>query len=1078
MKEKTKFTSIAEMQTEKSDWVTQTKALNNFEGIRNTLTNIYTSSGHFVYELIQNAEDVDATEIIFKLEKNKLIFRHNGTRLFNLDDIDSITNIGDSTKKDNGTTIGKFGIGFKSVFEYTETPEIKSGKYHFKIEELFIPVSISDNENFEDTTIELPFNGFKGPVKCYDEIKDSLSNLKSDTLLFLRKINSIKCYYENTEIILNRIDNISDEKCPNKTCRLYKSKSENLISEPEIITSHYRRNFKEIEITDENGNKKTITIGVAFRISKEKELNTWNIKPIYKKGTKIPNGKIYAYFPCKKEEKRFCFHMHAPFALTVDREKLRENDTANNEVIKALGMLINETILEFKKDKLIGLPLYNALPNTKDDIDLGQFEPIQNAVIDCFKQNELVLMNNGTYNDANNKFIGYSNIQELLKDNLLAEMYNEKFPDQQYYWVKTPLKNSRDYNFYLSIGIKEFTVVDFLKTLIDIKKGKNDLYNRLIITIENNKSTWFIKLYSLMKERPSAFSTMIQDIRALDLCYCEEKKVYPFKDCFLPDKISKIPDYKIHYINSEIIDTETKDTYVEVKKIKDFLEDTLKIPVYTMSNFIEQLCIEFEREDSEKKDGKKFILELYKLYKNERNIIEVIKKRKILKTDEGFWVTPEKCYLPEEYNDNIKNISIFYDFYNLKQSSSYTKIFKLSPDYISLFENKKDLSDFIFFLKNIGIYYSLPLKLSSCENNSNWSQINREAEKSAGGNRYITDEDWKIDCLNDFLRRKPNEAVFELIWSFLINCDAKDYSKCKYKTATKLKLKVYDSELVNCLLKNEWVLQKRDNEITFTTPENAVKKYLPAEYQKNIDDYDYLSNWCTILHLGRNDQLNSEQQKKEDAVFESVGLDLELVRMLQDLQKFDVNPQALKEFMENMKNDLNSRITDENFFINENADVDRIKNKARENFNNAGDANFEKRDRNVRLGNTGVKAMAEAFLKERYSDDYNRVHCQICKKTMPFKRPDGQDYFEVIQLFNTKLILKEVKENYILTCPVCSAKYQVYFHNKEKQAELYRKIKHSQEHIQSFSVEMDGEEIIDFENTHIIALRTMIQENE
>jgi hypothetical protein len=68
---------------------------------------------------------------------DKLIFAHNGTRRFsvsnpetedsdrasgNLGDINAITSIANSNKTD--ASIGKFGVGFKAVFQYTATPRI------------------------------------------------------------------------------------------------------------------------------------------------------------------------------------------------------------------------------------------------------------------------------------------------------------------------------------------------------------------------------------------------------------------------------------------------------------------------------------------------------------------------------------------------------------------------------------------------------------------------------------------------------------------------------------------------------------------------------------------------------------------------------------------------------------------------------------------------------------------------------------------------------------------------------------------------------------------------------------------
>src|SRR4051812_37014902 len=76
------------------------------EGIRRLLSELYPDNAHFIYELLQNAEDAEASEVEFELCADGLEARHNGSRSFSLEDIDSIANIGDSTKKDDETQIG------------------------------------------------------------------------------------------------------------------------------------------------------------------------------------------------------------------------------------------------------------------------------------------------------------------------------------------------------------------------------------------------------------------------------------------------------------------------------------------------------------------------------------------------------------------------------------------------------------------------------------------------------------------------------------------------------------------------------------------------------------------------------------------------------------------------------------------------------------------------------------------------------------------------------------------------------------------------------------------------------------
>lgn len=44
----------------------------------------YSDQAHFIYELIQNADDAGATSARFVLEENRLIFSHNGSRHFSI----------------------------------------------------------------------------------------------------------------------------------------------------------------------------------------------------------------------------------------------------------------------------------------------------------------------------------------------------------------------------------------------------------------------------------------------------------------------------------------------------------------------------------------------------------------------------------------------------------------------------------------------------------------------------------------------------------------------------------------------------------------------------------------------------------------------------------------------------------------------------------------------------------------------------------------------------------------------------------------------------------------------------------
>ena len=77
---------------------------------------LYSKQHHFLFELIQNAEDEGATKINIIVSDESLVFEHNGNP-FSIKDVEAITTFGNNERKKlKANAIGRFGIGFKSVF--------------------------------------------------------------------------------------------------------------------------------------------------------------------------------------------------------------------------------------------------------------------------------------------------------------------------------------------------------------------------------------------------------------------------------------------------------------------------------------------------------------------------------------------------------------------------------------------------------------------------------------------------------------------------------------------------------------------------------------------------------------------------------------------------------------------------------------------------------------------------------------------------------------------------------------------------------------------------------------------------
>ena len=97
-------------------------------GIIEELISGYSGNETIIRELLQNAQDAGKNDkfIEFRLNQDRMIVRHNAAP-FNESNWKSITRIASRDKKKRLEQIGAFGIGFVSVYQITDHPEIRSG---------------------------------------------------------------------------------------------------------------------------------------------------------------------------------------------------------------------------------------------------------------------------------------------------------------------------------------------------------------------------------------------------------------------------------------------------------------------------------------------------------------------------------------------------------------------------------------------------------------------------------------------------------------------------------------------------------------------------------------------------------------------------------------------------------------------------------------------------------------------------------------------------------------------------------------------------------------------------------------
>ena len=342
------------------------KSLRFYDGIISTVMELNSNPAHFIWELLQNAEDAEATYITFILGQEALMVVHNG-RDFTKEDVKSICNIGDSSKKaKDSNKIGKFGIGFKSVFNYTSTPSIHSGEFSFAIHEYFSPHPLNAQRKGE-TLIVLPFdNPKKSKEKAFEEISIKLQAISSASLLFLKNIREIKVNIESgseeiKEFCITR-EVLSSRSIPDNPNLVFE---EIKMKDWQTERNYYRFTLNGIALQDkyDNGEAEIAenqSVMIAYPLSTSGE-----IRPI----SQTDDVKtFFVSFPTEVET-HLEFLVHAPFKTAVSRETIKANSTANETLYDKIAELVGESLLCLVEENKVTRKFYNdILLNTEESV--------------------------------------------------------------------------------------------------------------------------------------------------------------------------------------------------------------------------------------------------------------------------------------------------------------------------------------------------------------------------------------------------------------------------------------------------------------------------------------------------------------------------------------------------------------------------------------------------------------------------------------------------------------------------------------------------------------------------------------
>tara|TARA_R110002096_G_scaffold42143_4_gene113697 strand:+ start:126999 stop:134162 length:7164 start_codon:yes stop_codon:yes gene_type:complete len=151
---------------------------------------VYTDPGHFLVELLQNADDAGADRWHVQVFEDRIEVTHNGTPFDPLDVV-GILSIGQTTKSKE--QIGFFGVGFKSVYEICERPQLYSGVFNLEIADVSIPRPLRPLENLPNghTRLVLPLRQGRDESVSPERLFQTLAELPAEVVLTLNSVREL-----------------------------------------------------------------------------------------------------------------------------------------------------------------------------------------------------------------------------------------------------------------------------------------------------------------------------------------------------------------------------------------------------------------------------------------------------------------------------------------------------------------------------------------------------------------------------------------------------------------------------------------------------------------------------------------------------------------------------------------------------------------------------------------------------------------------------------------------------------------------------------------------------------------------
>ena len=548
----TNYEQIAEENRER--YGTETKHLRFLKQLSSDTT-------HFVYELIQNADDSKSQHLELQLSNNELFVWNDGCR-FHEENVRRICSIGESNK--DLTQIGTFGIGFKAVYAYTNLPEIYSRDERFRIRDFTKPEGIDDIDarvaeqvNKGRTVFRLPFKDRLRPEDI-THLKNRLCNLEKRALLFLRHLKTVQwcdecdgqmgsysCHRLPHDKIQNafqvELTSMGGDNQPSETFLVFRKEVQPPQEAIDELLYWAEEDAEERDRIQQSADKQQL-VEVAFKLSDGQI-------------TVPDNCVLFAYLPTQKET-RLRFLIQGRYQTTPARDNIPTDNPWNKWLVQETANFLPEVLEQLKAGGLLEPAFFDVLP-LKDDKVPTVFAPIAEALRTAMKNRPFVPIEGGGYAKAESVFYPHTEcLRGLIESSWLHPGSSWLHPE-----IRDTEKFGRCFEVMCEAGVREVRVSEVLDWI----------EKRSLNWFEARPDEWLRRLYAYLKEQ----GTQLERIKKLPLVRLENGKHKCASDlpAFLPPSTDKAREEIKPFLDELPILMSTLLEGEERNEIEAFLKD-------------------------------------------------------------------------------------------------------------------------------------------------------------------------------------------------------------------------------------------------------------------------------------------------------------------------------------------------------------------------------------------------------------------------------------------------------------------------------------------------------------------------